>query len=60
MLRLSEQVIYNKIEQCLVGIPSDFHHQEACEVNNAVKFNVVNGMQNLRANENRSLKLGNQ
>ena len=36
MLRLSEQVIYNKIEQCLIGILSDFHCQEAYEINNAV------------------------
>ena len=36
MLKLSKQVIYNKIEQCLIGIPSDFCHQEACEINNAV------------------------
>ena len=36
MLQLSKQVIYNKIEQCLISIPSDFHHREACEINNAV------------------------
>ena len=24
MLQLSKQVIYNKIKQCLIGIPSDF------------------------------------
>ena len=23
MLELSKQIIYNKIEQCLIGIPSD-------------------------------------
>ena len=38
MLRLSEQVVYNKIEQCLISIPSDFYHQEACKINNAVKL----------------------
>ena len=36
MLKLSKQVIYNKIKQYLIGIPSDFHHWEACEINNAV------------------------
>ena len=36
MLKLSKQVIYNRIEQCLIGIPSDFHCWEACEINNAV------------------------
>ena len=34
MLKLSKQVIYNKIEQCLIGI----HCQEACEINNAVQW----------------------
>ena len=36
MLKLSKQVIYNKIEQCLISILSDFHRQKACEINNAV------------------------
>ena len=32
MLELSKQIIYNKIEQCLVGILRDFHYWEACEI----------------------------
>ena len=35
MLELSKQIIYNKIKQCLIGIPSDFCCWEACEINNA-------------------------
>ena len=41
MLELSKKIIYNKNEQCLIGILSDFCHQEACEINNAVN-DVVN------------------
>ena len=36
MLELSKQIIYNKIEQCLIGMPSDVCRQKACEINNAV------------------------
>ena len=37
MLKLSKQVNYNKIEQCLISILGDFfRHREACEINNAV------------------------
>ena len=28
IIRLNNQVIYNKIEQCLIGIPRDFCHVE--------------------------------
>ena len=51
MLKLSKQVVYNKIKQCLISILSDFCHQEACEINNAVN-DVVNVMQNFWTNEN--------
>ena len=63
MLKLSKQVIYNKIKQCLVSIPSDICRQEAYEINNAV-IDAVNWMQNFWTNENagkkRLLKSGNQ
>ena len=32
MIKLSNQVVYNKIEQCLIGILSDCYHREACEI----------------------------
>ena len=51
MLKLSKQVIYNKIGQCSIGVPSDFCCREACEIKNAVN-DVVNVMQNFRTNEN--------
>ena len=51
MLKLSKQVIYNKIKQCLVSILSDICCQEAYEINNAV-IDVVNWMQNFWTNEN--------
>ena len=47
MLKLSKQVIYNKIEQCLVSIPSDICCRGAYAVND-----VVNWMWDFRANEN--------
>ena len=51
MLKLSKQVIYNKIEQCLVSIPSDICCWEAYEINNAV-IDAVNWMWNFWTNEN--------
>ena len=50
MLKLSKWVIYNKIRQCLIGIPSDFLLLRACEINNAVN-DAVNWMWDFRANE---------
>ena len=32
MVEQSNDVSYNKIEQGLNGIPSDFYRQEACEI----------------------------
>ena len=32
MLELSNHIIYNKIEQCLIGILSDWYCREACEI----------------------------
>ena len=32
MLELSEQIIYKKIEQCLIDIPIDIWWWEACEI----------------------------
>ena len=51
MLKLSKQVTYNKIEQCLISIPSDICCQGAYEINNAVN-DAVNWMQNFWTNEN--------
>ena len=51
MSKLSKQFIYNKIEQCLVSIPSDICCRGAYEINNAVN-DVVNCMQNFQTNEN--------
>ena len=36
MSKLSKQVIYNKIEQCLISILSDICCRGAYEINNAV------------------------
>ena len=51
MSKLSKQVIYNKIEQGLISIPSDICHQGAYEIKNAV-IDVVNWMWNFWTNEN--------
>ena len=51
MLKLSKQVIYNKIEQCLISILSDICHWGAYDINNAVN-DVINWMQNFWTNEN--------
>ena len=63
MLKLSKQVIYNKIEQSLISIPSDFCRQEACEINNAVQmvgYIKCRTFGPMKMWENRSLKPGNQ
>ena len=51
MLKLNKQVIYNKIKQCLISIPSDICRRGAYEINNAVN-DVVNWMWNFQTNEN--------
>ena len=33
MLEQSNYINYNKIKQCLIGLPSDYYQQEACEIN---------------------------
>ena len=33
MLEQSNYINYNKIEQCLISLLSDFYRQEACEFN---------------------------
>ena len=32
MLEQSNYINYNKIEQCLIGLPSDYYWREACEI----------------------------
>ena len=40
MVKQSNDIIYNKIEQGLNGIPSDCYRQEACEISICKFWNI--------------------
>ena len=42
MVKQGNDVIYNKIEQGLNGIPSDYYRQEACEIRICKVFGISN------------------
>ena len=57
MLDQSICINYNKIKQCLIGLPSDYYWQEACEIskckiwNNKQLWQIYNELLNSKTNE---------